>query len=51
MTDPALETVVNEPDEMEAVLADYINRLAQFILVPFAVRLFRLTITAVDRFR
>ena len=35
---------------VETALADYLGRLAEFILQPFAVRLFRLTIAEAERF-
>ena len=47
---PVLNVTVNDLTALEAALADYLNRLAQFILVPFAVSLFRLTIAEVERF-
>ncbi len=47
---PVLQATVSDLAGMETALAEYLNRLAQFILVPFAVSLFRLTIAEVDRF-
>ena len=41
---------VADDKALEAALGDYLCRLAEFILQPFAVRLFRLTIAEAERF-
>ena len=47
---PLLVNEVANLAAAEQALADYLNRLAHFILGPFAVSLFRLSIAEADRF-
>ncbi len=47
---PEPDINVRNAEELERALVDYLARLAQFILGPFAVRLFKASIAEADRF-